>query len=845
MRMATGERDLLQLLANPTNRTILSVLSLEPQYPRRLADLVGLTEDEASRRLRAFEKLGLAEGSWANVGRNVRLYRLATSKFTVTVGPDGLSVTGVAGEKRVTAGPTAEMPPSLERFVGREDELAALEALLAQRRATAVVGIGGAGKTALAAAYAKRSGRPVAWHTLATGESDVLLLARLATNLHAIDTTGRGARLVALRDAEDPAVLLGASLESANALGALLVLDRLEGMGDGAVEAVTDLARGLTSARLLLTSRTFPQGLPRDLVATYRAPGLIRHDAERLLHAFGARVDTDALDEILDRTHGHPLSLVLVSQVADEARAGRAERLIQESGIRNFLVDDVIPQLSEPERDLLFALSVLRQPFLADEAEALSGSKHATTTLLRLENRGLVVRAGDTFLLHDLVRSFAADAAPQRKLLHGRAAKVLQASGEATKVLEAIHHSIEAGAVAEAGALVREEAARRPYRFADLGPTATYREVLERLIAHEKTDPAARTAAATELAVLAVYAGEGDTARAHLDSVRSFAERDTGLVVPWLLARARLHRLEGDYAESARLYAETAERAERAQDVAHEVLALVDWAFMEEERDDEAAFKLYTRAAERVRPTSDLRSLSLALSGAARIKLRGGDDRYLPMAQEALHLARMTGYLRGEVSVYMTLTTHALIQGQTQAGLEYSDRYVTIANRLGDPWLLACALNDKAILLVGVHRYDEALALATEAIRHARQIRSVFFEFGGHLCAAEALLGLGRAREARERLLPALGLKLDAWPAFTARGWKTMAAIHTALGETKEARAALAEYRAVAGRLGTSNIAKDAGAWPGAGRVSIEAEPERPKATKAVPRAKTPRGRRR
>ena len=169
----------------------------------------------------------------------------------------------------------------------------------------------------------------------------------------------------------------------------------------------------------------------------------------------------------------------------------------------------------------------------------------------------------------------------------------------------------------------------------------------------------------------------------------------------------------------------------------------------------------------------------------------------------------MTGYLRGEVSVYMTLTTHAMMAGQTDSGLEFSERYLRIADQLGDPWLRMCAVNDKAMLLVAANRYEDALAMAPDAIRAAQSINSVFFEFGARIVFAEALLGLGRTAEALRSLEETLKLHVEAWPLFTSRAWRCLAATHAALGNEKEGRRAEAQAAAWAAKAGKGGMLRE------------------------------------
>lgn len=792
--VANAPRDLLQLLANPTNRSILSVLSLEPQYPRRLAQIVGLTEDEASKRLRLFEKAGLADGTWAHVGKNVRLYKLATTQFTVLVEPQGLVVRGVKGGSPLHVGPAAETPPSTEHFQGRETELADLATLLADRPAVCILGIGGSGKTAIAARLSQTLGRPVLWHTLAASESGPLLLGRLAAAQRLNDAGDRAQRLLEVRAAEDETLLRVAFLESINATRTLVVLDRFEAAAEGAAEEAAHWVRALTEARILLTSRTFPSGLPRDRVASFRLGALTRTDAQTVLASYGPPTSADVLAEIYDRTHGHALSLVLVAQVPAAGREARVERLLQESGIREFFIDDVLPQLPDGERTLLFALSVLRLPFTAAEAEAVSEDRYARHTLLKLETRGLVARAGDTFLLHDLVRAFVVEAAPQPKVLHARAAKALGTSGEPVKILEAVYHHLEAGHLPEAGVLIRDEVTRRAYRFMDLGYADRYRAVLERAVTEPAFDARGRAAAYLELGILDTFEGEPERAAKRLSLVEATLGGILGeMTVPLLIAKARHQRITGHIDEANRTLVEAERQARSARNPRLELEALIDRGFLEEERDDAVAFKIFEKAIELGEKTSDILLLSLAYSGAARIGMRDGDDRHLRWAEEGLRLSRLAGYLRGEVSVYMTLTTHAIMTGETKTGLEFSKRYLEVAHRLGDPWLKACALGDKAMLLIATKTYGEALEVGLEAQRLGRKIRSPFYDYAASIIVAEAYLGLGQPQKALRAIEAGNELKVQAWPSMMARGWRALAATLRVLGRRADAKAAQAK----------------------------------------------------
>lgn len=797
--MAKGASDLLQMFANPTNRQILSILALEPQYPRRLAELVGLTEDEASRRLRSFEKMGLAEADWANLGKTVRLYRLASANFTVSVTPNGLAVSGIRGDKPLSLGAVSESPPALQRFLGRASELAALRSVLETRRAVCLTGIGGAGKTTLAAAFAQSLGVPVSWHTVPPAESGTLLLGRLASNLRALESGDRAARLMSLSASEDSAALVAAIAGALDAHGAILVIDRFEAAAPGAGDAVADLARRLERGALVVTSRSFPREFPRDAVANLPVGGLPREDAESLLAALGA--PAAACVALAERTRGHALSLVLVALAAASGRDASAEALVEESGVREFFLTDVLPQLPEPERDAVYALSLLRDPFTAHEAEAVTGSKHARDVLLRLEARGLAQRMGDSFALHDLVRSFASNAAPEAKRVHARAAAVLAEAGEPAKALEAVHHWVAAGKLDEAAAIVEEEATRRSYRFVDLGFRERYVEALRELETAPKLAREPRAAVDLEIGVIETFAGNEAAARAHLDSAAAAIGKRSPLALPLLLANARVLRLAGRVQEASTRYAEVEALAAQQKESRLLLEALIDHGFTAEEYSDKEALAAFTKAIDVGVETSDVRLLSLAYSGAARITGREGRAENLALAEEALRLARLAGYLRGEASVYMTLTTHAMMVGEVESGSRYAERYLDVATRLGDPWLRACALNDVAFFHISRRNWTEAASSARAARALAESLNSDFYRLGSVMALGEIAVAEGRFDDV-ERELAALVAKYDdakAWPGFVARAWGIIGRAARARGDV--ARAEHAEARAASIRV--------------------------------------------
>lgn len=84
--LAVSSPPALKIVANPTNRAILSELAQSPSYPRELARRLGMSEDDVQRKLRRMEGAGLVRGEWAHVGRTVKLYRVLAQAVVLDFG---------------------------------------------------------------------------------------------------------------------------------------------------------------------------------------------------------------------------------------------------------------------------------------------------------------------------------------------------------------------------------------------------------------------------------------------------------------------------------------------------------------------------------------------------------------------------------------------------------------------------------------------------------------------------------------------------------------------------------------------------------------------------------------
>lgn len=408
--------------------------------------------------LHARLELGLTqEGLAASVGVDVRTYRRyesgevneggfvvrapARRKLLEKLSDElGLALTDlvIEHERAPTDCPESLFRPEyvaiLQRaphFVGRDELLQELFAWSTRETAepgvVAVVGVGGAGKTAIAERLvahlgpeARKAGTFV-WSFYEDERTEAFLTH--AGRYFAGTEARSGERLEKLEDAlrKGPAHLL--------------VLDGLEvvqGRGDDGRahgelhdpllrRLLIALARGLGNARALVTSR-FVLG---DLRAwadtglrTIQLGPLTSNDAENLLRAWGAQGDAKSLADVVAASGGHALSLAVTGSYVG-AFLGGDPRPLGAEDLAEAARDDPLARrlsrvlaayaraLNEGERDLMARLSVLSAG--ADEAslQALSkasprvagalavlSSADMRRSLARLERLGLVFRAG-------------------------------------------------------------------------------------------------------------------------------------------------------------------------------------------------------------------------------------------------------------------------------------------------------------------------------------------------------------------------------------------------------------------------------------------------------------------
>jgi predicted ATPase/DNA-binding NarL/FixJ family response regulator len=313
------------------------------------------------------------------------------------------------------------LPTSLSSFVGRERELAEVQARLTTERLVTLTGVGGCGKTRLAL--------EVAWAVL-DRYPDGVWLVELAALADAALVPQTVAAVFGMREtpAEPIVTTLATTLRGRNLL---VVVDNCEHLLDACARLADALLRACPELRVLATSRE-ALGITGEMawrVPSLRVPDpsalppfaeLEQNPAVRLFVERAAAVqprfeltehNAPTVVQVCQRLDGIPLALELaavrietltVDQLA--ARLDQRFRLLT-GGSRTALprqhtlratLDWSFDLLSEPERCLLSRLSVFAGGWTLEAAEAVCGGdgideQDVLDLLLRLVRKSLVV----------------------------------------------------------------------------------------------------------------------------------------------------------------------------------------------------------------------------------------------------------------------------------------------------------------------------------------------------------------------------------------------------------------------------------------------------------------------
>ncbi len=635
------------------------------------------------------------------------------------------------------------LPAALTSFIGRQEELAEVTALLAQARLVTLVGVGGTGKTRLALELGRR---------LLDQYPDGVWLVELAPLADPTLVVQAVAQAVGVR--EQPGVdVLATLLDALNSRNLLLLLDNCEHLLEPAARLTDALLRGCPQLRVLATSRealgtsgerSWPVPslpLPAEGAATALetlgqnpAVQLFAERAQAANARFAITPQNAAtVIQVCRRLDGIPLALELaaarlramsVEQLA--ARLDQRFRLLT-GGSRaalprqqtlQALVDWSYQLLSAPEQRLFDRLSVFAGGFSLEAAEAIcSGEAVASAEvfelLVRLVEKSLAVAeqqedGTERYRLLETLRQF------------GR--EKLVAAGEA----EAIHE-----------------------RHA-----AYFLQLAERTLEQIRATAALPSGLATRVAALALLEQEDENLRAALGWLIEQRQVEAALrlatVLSWYWAsRAKLSERNAAAAELLSLA-----RAAGQPELYGRVLRFAAYGL--HRSGDAAGAQRYidTLHAEAELPSDPLQRANLLSDEGLAAQELGQLERAQALLEQSLVRYQALGDQNGIAMQIDRLGAVAHLRGDYALARRLLEEGLALCRTLGNAFLLAWALHNLSCLTLDEGDAAAARPLLDEALRLRRQVGNQLNV--GSLAAFAALAAVEEQPEPALRLATAV-----------------------------------------------------------------------------------------
>lgn len=324
--------------------------------------------------------------------------------------------------------------PGTSIFYGRDAELATLNEWMVANQANLVtiLGIGGQGKTALAALAARSLANQfvgVYWRSLINGPPLKLLLSDYLSFISQ-DSSQLS------EDVTEQLALIRHYLQNGRHL---LVLDNMETILDsdrvGQFRAGYEdyehllhlFANGKHENCLLITSREAPAvlnplALQSDKVQSLQLSGLTEQAGENIFEAVQIMGDKATTDALVRLYSGNPLALKLSAQTIQEFYFGDAAAFLAEEGFIFDDIRDVLDQqfrrLSALEQEIMLWLAITREETTPQQLQKLLLNPGRQIMLIeamrRLQRRSLLEQGRQGFALQNVVTEYLTETLIQK-----------------------------------------------------------------------------------------------------------------------------------------------------------------------------------------------------------------------------------------------------------------------------------------------------------------------------------------------------------------------------------------------------------------------------------------------
>ncbi|MBE9592769.1 MAG: hypothetical protein IMF19_04745, partial [Proteobacteria bacterium] len=306
-----------------------------------------------------------------------------------------------------------DTPPNVTVFVDRVTHLDDLRNSLAKKNTIIIQGIAGIGKTQLAAKLQQNIN--VDYTTFWKELRDVDTFDSLSRTLAGF-----------LREKKDPELaeyiesgpsehdtiihILLRSLENKNYV---LFFDNYHVVENKEIhDLFKQFKDRLKGSTIVITTRNPPPFVSpidrgKKQVTEKGIEGFDFEATKKYLEQMRVKVSQEQLTEIVKRLSGHPLSLQMFVSLEGEMEVSEILEDLPETGIEQYLYDEIYERLDDDEKKVLQAISVFRTPVTSEACVHVAGGGNVKEMLRRLRKKLIVKNKEKLYYLHDLIREFS------------------------------------------------------------------------------------------------------------------------------------------------------------------------------------------------------------------------------------------------------------------------------------------------------------------------------------------------------------------------------------------------------------------------------------------------------
>jgi tetratricopeptide (TPR) repeat protein len=608
--------------------------------------------------------------------------------------------------------------PTVTTFFGRENELAAIDKAFALplMKILSIRGIAGIGKTTLVArAASNMSGQRIFWYTLKPWDAQRNFADALGKFFAENGNRKLASYLSSGRfELGELSYLLNEELSDN---GYVFVFDDVDA-SEPLQEFLRMFKHSCGLAKIIATSESEPKfyehsdKVAKKEVVEIELGGLDRASALELLKSRG--IEGTVADELAKVTHGHPLSLEMVTESSPTEAKYQVSRFFEEKFYSG---------LSETEKSLLQLSSVFQKPIPAD----------AIPRDLRQVRKGSMLRevVPGRFEIHASLRDFVYSSMTkeERAKWHSVAADYYLKEGDAQ---ERLFHLIRANRTLEAEMMMSRLSD-------DLLEDGNVLRLWETISSFEPSKPKYAQAVILAKARTASLVGDYDSAWAMLEKVVNDGEaRHKGEA---LVEMGKIRSKKGDMKGASRLFSDALEQVKDLPGV--RAKALRGLGVVESKLGNYSkAQELLERSARDAMSVMDSKGQLLAHMELGNVFIGRG------MYEQAIdHFSKCAAGF-GPVdltNVYVNMGIASASLGRTDEARLHLENAVRLADETGQPRSKAYALTSLAEVLVKSNQVE----LAKE---HCFAALDIVTELNDRLGISAAYANLGMAEKATGNL---------------------------------------------------------------------------------------------